>query len=172
MTRASAGPLAAQGSRTVWMNLLTTGSCGALVLEVASPSRLLISSLGGSAAGDFYAVMHGARTRRWKSTTCPSARGGPARCSPSSPRTPAPTTWSTPPRHSEATQAREAITFCDHWKQVSGKDPATLVMDQKVTTQPVLGELDARGVRFLTLRTRSPALTRHIARLQRATSRP
>jgi hypothetical protein len=36
---------------------------------------------------------------------------------------------------SKATQAREAITFCDHWKNVSGHDPALLVMDQKVTTQ-------------------------------------
>jgi hypothetical protein len=67
---------------------------------------------------------------------------------------------------SKATQAREAIAFCDHWKAASGHDPAMLVMDQKVTTQQVLGELDARGVRFLTLRMRSPALTRHIASLQ------
>ena len=37
-----------------------------------------------------------------------------------------------------------------------------LIMDQKVTTQDVLGELDARGVKFLTLRMRSPALVRHI----------
>jgi predicted DNA-binding protein (UPF0251 family) len=66
---------------------------------------------------------------------------------------------------SKATQAREALAFCDHWKQVSGRDPAMLVMDQKVTTQEVLGELDARGVKFLTLRMRSPALTRHIATL-------
>jgi hypothetical protein len=66
---------------------------------------------------------------------------------------------------SKATQAREAIAFCDHWKQASGHDPAMLVMDQKVTTQEVLGELDARGVKFLTLRMRSPALTRHIAAL-------
>jgi len=29
-------------------------------------------------------------------------------------------------------------------------------MDQKVTTQPVLAELDARGITFLTLRMRSP----------------
>src|SRR5260370_1411071 len=35
-------------------------------------------------------------------------------------------------------------------------------MDQKVTNQAVLGELDARGVRFLTLRMRSAALIRHI----------
>jgi len=63
---------------------------------------------------------------------------------------------------SKATQAREAIDFCDHWKAASGKDPAMLVMDQKVTTQQVLGELDTRGVKFLTLRMRSPALARHI----------
>jgi hypothetical protein len=35
---------------------------------------------------------------------------------------------------SKATQSREVIAFCDHWKAVSGKDPAMLVMDQKVTT--------------------------------------
>ncbi|MDP9208441.1 MAG: hypothetical protein M3O65_08065 [Actinomycetota bacterium] len=63
---------------------------------------------------------------------------------------------------SKATQHREVIAFCDHWKAVSGTDPAMLVMDQKVTNQTVLGELDARGVKFLTLRMRSPALVRHI----------
>src|SRR5262249_47761482 len=60
------------------------------------------------------------------------------------------------------TQAREVIAFCDHWKKVSGSDPHMLIMDQKVTSQPVLGELDARGVKFLTLRMRSPALVNHI----------
>ncbi len=63
---------------------------------------------------------------------------------------------------SKATQAREVIAFCDHWKAVSGHDPHLLVMDQKLTTQKVLGELDTRGVKFLTLRMRSPALVRHI----------
>jgi transposase len=63
---------------------------------------------------------------------------------------------------SKATQHYEVITFCDHWKAVSGSDPAMLVMDQKVTNQKVLGELDARGVKFLTLRMRSQALIRHI----------
>jgi transposase len=62
----------------------------------------------------------------------------------------------------KATQAREVIAFCDHWKRVSGADPHMLIMDQKVTTQPVLGELDARGVKFLTLRMRSPALIKQI----------
>jgi hypothetical protein len=63
---------------------------------------------------------------------------------------------------SKATQAREVIAFCDHWKAVSGADPHLLVMDQKLTNQQVLGELDARGVKFLTLRMRSPALLRYI----------
>ena len=42
---------------------------------------------------------------------------------------------------SKATQAREVIAFCDHWKAVSRTDPAMLIMDQKVTTHAVLGEL-------------------------------
>src|SRR6266566_3352551 len=63
---------------------------------------------------------------------------------------------------SKATQNREAIAFCDHWKNVSGTDPHMLVMDQKVTTHAVLGELDQRGVKFLTLRMRSPVLMAYI----------
>ncbi|MGO9782733.1 MAG: hypothetical protein ACLPQY_23675 [Streptosporangiaceae bacterium] len=35
-------------------------------------------------------------------------------------------------------------------------------MDQKVTTQEILGELDARGVKFATLRMRSRSLVRYI----------
>ncbi len=66
---------------------------------------------------------------------------------------------------SKATQHREAIAFCDHWKAASGSDPKMLVMDQKVTNQKILGELDARGIKFLTLRMRSAALIRHIAGL-------
>ena len=63
---------------------------------------------------------------------------------------------------SKATQAREVLAFCDHWKAVTGADPRMLVMDQKLTTQQVLGELDARGVKFLTLRMRSPALVKQV----------
>jgi hypothetical protein len=37
-----------------------------------------------------------------------------------------------------------------------------LIMDQKVTTQAILGELDDRGVKFATLRMRSPALMKQI----------
>jgi hypothetical protein len=63
---------------------------------------------------------------------------------------------------SKATQNREVIAFCDHWKQASGADPRMLIMDQKVTTQAILGELDGRGIKFATLRMRSPALVRQI----------
>ena len=63
---------------------------------------------------------------------------------------------------SKATQAREVLAFCDHWKAVTGHDPHLLVMDQQLTTHKVLGELDARGVKFLTLRMRSPSLVRRI----------
>jgi hypothetical protein len=63
---------------------------------------------------------------------------------------------------SKATQNREVIAFCDHWKAVSGADPKMLIMDQKVTTQAILGELDDRGVKFATLRMRSPSLVKRI----------
>jgi len=67
---------------------------------------------------------------------------------------------------SKTTQNREVIAFCDHWRHVSGHDPHLLVMDQRVTTQPVLAELDQRGVRFLTLRMRSAALLQQIKTLR------
>lgn len=63
----------------------------------------------------------------------------------------------------KATQANEVLVFAEHWRSLTGHWPERLVMDQKVTTQAVLGELDARGITFLTLRMRSPALQRHIA---------
>jgi hypothetical protein len=63
---------------------------------------------------------------------------------------------------SRAAQAREVLAFCDHWHAISGTDPTTLVLDQRVTTHDVLGVLAARGIRFITLRMRSPSLVRHI----------
>jgi len=65
----------------------------------------------------------------------------------------------------KASQARETIMFCDYWHGVTGHDPHMLIMDQKVSTHQVLGELDARGVKFITRRMRSPSLMRYIERL-------
>jgi hypothetical protein len=68
----------------------------------------------------------------------------------------------------KATSTREVIAFCDHWKTVSGADPRMLIMDQKVANQAVLAELNDRGVKFLTLRMRSPALLTQINALTSA----
>jgi hypothetical protein len=65
-----------------------------------------------------------------------------------------------------ATQAREVLAFCDHWRGLSGSDPALLVFDQRLTTQQVLAELDGRGVRFITLRMRTKALLRQIEAIE------
>jgi hypothetical protein len=65
----------------------------------------------------------------------------------------------------KATQANEVLAFCDHWRSVSGRDPQLLVFDSRVTTQKTLGALDAHGVRFLTLRMRTAAITAQIAAL-------
>jgi transposase len=65
----------------------------------------------------------------------------------------------------KATQAGEVLVFCEHWRSLTGQWPQRLVMDQKVTTQAVLGELDRRGTTFVTLRMRSVALQRHISSL-------
>ncbi len=59
----------------------------------------------------------------------------------------------------KATQAGEIIAFCDHWRHVTGRDPALLIFDSKLTTQPQLSTLDSRGIRWLTLRARNPKLT-------------
>ncbi len=68
----------------------------------------------------------------------------------------------------KSTQANEVLVFAEHWRSLTGHWPTRLVMDQKVTTQPVLGQLDALGITFITLRMRSVALQRHIAALPAA----
>jgi hypothetical protein len=64
---------------------------------------------------------------------------------------------------SKATQAGEVIAFCDHWRNVTGHDPALLIMDSKVTTQEELGKLTDRGIAFITLRARTAKLTTALA---------
>ena len=66
------------------------------------------------------------------------------------------------------TQAGEVLAFCDHWRAVSGQDPGLLVFDSRLTTQAMLAALDARGVRFLTLRMRTAVLVTRIAALPAA----
>ena len=66
---------------------------------------------------------------------------------------------------SKASQNREVIAFADHWRQVTGSDPALLIFDSKLTNQAVLAELDDRQIGFITLRARHPGITRALAAL-------
>ena len=63
----------------------------------------------------------------------------------------------------KASQNREVIAFADHWKAVTGHDPALLIFDSKLTTQAVLAELDDRHIGFITLRARHPGVTKTLA---------
>jgi transposase len=67
---------------------------------------------------------------------------------------------------SKAAQNREVLAFADYWKKLTGREPAQLVFDQRLTTQAELAELDARGITFITLRMRSKSLMDHIAALE------
>ena len=59
---------------------------------------------------------------------------------------------------SKATQAREVIAFCDHWKAVTGNDPRCWSWTRKSPPSPSSASSTQRGVKFLTLRMRSRAL--------------
>src|SRR6266540_1645645 len=65
----------------------------------------------------------------------------------------------------KADQAGEALTFARHWQQATGKLPELLVFDSKVTTGAGLFELHQAGIRFLTLRARSPKLVAQLEAL-------
>jgi hypothetical protein len=66
---------------------------------------------------------------------------------------------------SKASQNREVIAFADHWHQVTGRDPALLIFDSKLTTQAILAGLDDRQIGFITLRARHPGITTALAAL-------
>jgi hypothetical protein len=62
-------------------------------------------------------------------------------------------------------EADEILRFIEFWKRVRGALPAHLVFDCKLTTQKNLAAIDAMGIRFITLRARTPTLNREIALL-------
>ena len=65
----------------------------------------------------------------------------------------------------KADQAGQVIAFARHWETATGHPPELLVFDSKVTTGAGLAELDAAGLRFLTLRARKPAITAQLEAL-------
>jgi len=66
---------------------------------------------------------------------------------------------------SKASGNREVLAFADHWKNLTGRDPALLIFDSKLTTQAILAQLDDRGIGFITLRARHPGVTTALAAL-------
>jgi hypothetical protein len=73
---------------------------------------------------------------------------------------------------SKASANREVIAFADHWKAVTGSDPALLIFDSKLTTQAILAELDDRKIGFITLRARHPGITKTLAALPASAWKP
>lgn len=65
----------------------------------------------------------------------------------------------------KATQADEVMRFVHHWRQSTGVNPELLVFDSKVTTGAGLADIDAEGIRFLTLRQRSPKVIERLEAL-------
>lgn len=60
-------------------------------------------------------------------------------------------------------EADQVLAFARFWTRQTGHPPPHLVFDSQCTTYQKLGELQALGVRFITLRRRSPALLREMA---------
>ena len=84
-----------------------------------------------------------------------------------SPKTPAPTRCCANADVSKASCNRAVIAFADHWQQVTGRDPALLIFDSKLTTQAVLAGLDDRGIGFITLRARHPGVNKTLTGVKR-----
>jgi hypothetical protein len=56
------------------------------------------------------------------------------------------------------TQNDEILRFVEFWKQKSGKLPEELVFDSTFTTYAIMNDLNAMGIKFITLRRRTPKL--------------
>jgi hypothetical protein len=65
----------------------------------------------------------------------------------------------------KADQAGQVIAFARHWETATGHPPELLVFDSKVTTGAGLAELNAAGLRFITLRARNAKLTSQLEAL-------
>ena len=60
-------------------------------------------------------------------------------------------------------QNDEILAFVAYWKQRTGRLPEELIFDSKLTTYAKLNRLNRMGVRFMTLRRRSPKMMAEIA---------
>jgi hypothetical protein len=60
-------------------------------------------------------------------------------------------------------QNDEILQFVDFWKQRTRRRPEELIFDSKLTTYANLSKINGMGIRFITLRRRSPKLLQEIA---------
>ncbi len=60
-------------------------------------------------------------------------------------------------------QNDEILRFVSFWEQRTGRPPAELIFDSRLTTHANLNRLNRRGIRFITLRRRSAQLLRELA---------
>jgi len=63
----------------------------------------------------------------------------------------------------KADQADEILNFVAYWKKRTGRLPEEVIFDSRLTTYANLNRLDKKGVQFITLRRRSPALLKAVA---------
>jgi hypothetical protein len=59
-------------------------------------------------------------------------------------------------------QTKEVIRFVDYWKDLTGQNPQWLYFDSKLTTYGELSELNSRGIYFVTIRRRGPAILKRL----------
>jgi hypothetical protein len=64
-----------------------------------------------------------------------------------------------------ADQAGELMRFVGFWHEVTSHDPAWLYFDSKVADYPELSRVNARGIRFITIRRRGAATLRRLGAL-------
>ena len=57
------------------------------------------------------------------------------------------------------------VTFADYWKDQTGNYPERLLFDSRATTYASLNELGKRGVGFITIRRRGPAMLKRVGSL-------
>ena len=60
-------------------------------------------------------------------------------------------------------QNDEILQFVSFWEQRTGRPPAELIFDSRLTTHANLNRLNRKGIRFITLRRRSAKLLRELA---------
>jgi len=65
-------------------------------------------------------------------------------------------------------EADEILRFIAFWKKTHGKLPGHLVFDSRLTTQGNLAKIDDLGIRFITLRRRSPELIAEVQALPKS----